>query len=241
MGALDYKQFSTRHRPHIQPPDRVLFVTYRLAGSIPKATVREYKARKIWLANEIDRVRKTILGTDDPIRTNWLQRVEDFSREWFVKFENVLDKAACGPKWLKDERVAAVVAEGLQSLDGDAYRLDAYCVMSNHVHVVFKPSLTASEFREAFDEYGHVAFRCEHPGLSRIMHSLKGRSARECNRVLQRTGQFWEHESFDHVVREGRFYSAIRYTLNNPVKARLVENWRQWRWSYCRKELSDKL
>jgi hypothetical protein len=50
MGNLDYKQFTERHRPHIQPPDSILFVTYRLAGSIPKAAVREYKARKEWLA-----------------------------------------------------------------------------------------------------------------------------------------------------------------------------------------------
>jgi hypothetical protein len=49
LANLDYKQFSKRHRPHIHPPGAVLFVTYRLAGSIPKATMREYKARKEWL------------------------------------------------------------------------------------------------------------------------------------------------------------------------------------------------
>jgi hypothetical protein len=54
------------------------------------------------------------------------------------------------------------------------------------------------------------------------MHSLKGSSARECNLILSRTGQFWEHESFDHFVRAGKFYPTIKYVLNNPVKARLV-------------------
>jgi len=54
-----------------------------------------------------------------------------------------------------------------------------------------------------------------------------------------------EQESFDHVIRAGKFDATVRYVLNNPVKAGLVKDWRDWRWNYCRKELlttmSDKL
>ncbi len=241
MGKLDYKQFSERHRPHIHPPGGILFVTYRLAGSIPKATVREYKARKEWLDNEMKRVRKTTQGSDEPALKHWLERIENFNREWFMKFEDLLHKSSFGPMWMQDERVANIVAEGLHKLDGDAYRLDAYSVMSNHVHTVFQPFLSEEELREGFDEDGHLIFMSDHPGLSRIMHSLKGGSARNCNLALSRTGQFWEHESFDHVVRNGKLHSTIKYVLNNPVKAGLVMDWREWRWNYCRKELSDKL
>ena len=241
MGNLDYKQFTERHRPHIHPPGGILFVTYRLAGSIPNATVREYKAKKEWLGNEMKRVRKTAQGSDEPALKHWLERVENFNREWFVKFEDLLHKAKSGPMWMKEERVANIVAEGLHKLDGDAYRLDAYSVMSNHVHTVFKPFLSEEELREGFDEDGHLIFKSDHPSLSRIMHSLKGSSARDCNLALSRTGQFWEHESFDHVVRNGKFNATIKYVLNNPVKAGLVKDWREWRWNYCRKELSDKL
>jgi REP element-mobilizing transposase RayT len=143
--------------------------------------------------------------------------------------------------WMKDGRVAEAVAGSLRKLDGDAYRLDAYSVMSNHVHAVFKPLLCEAELREFLDGNGHPIFIGEHPGLSQIMHSLKGSSARECNLILSRRGQFWEHESFDDVIRPGRFYATIRYVLNNPVKARLVADWREWRWNYCRSDLSDKL
>ena len=218
MGNLDYKGFSKRHRPHIHPPDSIIFVTYRLAGSIPKAVVRTYKAKKDWLA-----------------------QVEEFNRAWFVKFEDVLHKAQTGPMWMKNEHVADSVASSLQKLDSDAYRLDAYSVMSNHVHAVFKPFLSERELREGFDESGHLIFISKHPGLSRIMQSLKGGSSRECNRILSRAGQFWEHESFDHVIREGKFYATIRYVLNNPVKAGLVRHWREWRWNYCRRELADRV
>ena len=122
-----------------------------------------------------------------------------------------MHKANNGPMWMQDERVAEAVAVSLQKLDGDAYRLDAYCVMSNHVHAVFKPFLSETELRESFDENGRPIFTSEHQSLSRIMQLLKGGSSRECNRILSRTGQFWEHESFDHVVREGKFYQTIRY------------------------------
>ncbi len=60
MSKLDYRQFSRRHRPHIHPPGATLFLTYRLAGSILKATVRYYKAKNEWLENAIARARTTI-------------------------------------------------------------------------------------------------------------------------------------------------------------------------------------
>ena len=241
MGNLDYKQFAERHRPHIHPPGGILFVTYRLAGSIPKATVRDYKAKRDWFANELKRARNIAQRTETPELQGWLERLEKFDREWFMKFEDILHKANVGPMWMRDERVADKVAENLHTLDGDAYRLDAYSVMSNHVHTVFKPFLSERELQESFGKDGRLVFISEYPGLSRIMHSLKGRSARECNLILSRTGQFWEHESFDHVIRPGKFNAAIRYVLNNPVKAGLAKDWREWRWNYCRSEVSDKL
>ncbi len=136
---------------------------------------------------------------------------------------------------------ANAVAMSLQKLDGEAYRLDSYSVMSNHVHAVFKPFLSENDLREVLNEDGRPSFTSEHPSLSPIMQSVKGGSSRECNRILSRTGQFWEHESFDHVVRKGKFYQTIKYVLNNPVKAGLVREWQEWRWNYCRRELSDKL
>jgi putative transposase len=236
MGNLDYKQFSERHRPHIHPPDSILFVTYRLAGSIPRATVREYKAKKEWLAGQLSLVSNEARKRDTPESKRWLEQVENFNRDWFVKFEDIMHKANSGPMWMKDERVAEAVAVSLQKLDGDAYRLDAYSVMSNHVHAVFKPFLSESELHEVLNEDGRPSFTSEHPSLSRIMQSLKGGSSRECNRILSRSGQF-----FDRVVREGKFYQTIKYVLNNPVKAGLVREWREWRWNYCRRELSDRL
>jgi REP element-mobilizing transposase RayT len=240
MGNFAYKQFSERHRPHIHPPGSILFVTYRLAGSIPQAIVRVYKAKKQWFEDQLKRVQENTLYSRTAELDRWHERVEQFNRDWFVKCENILHAAKFGPMWMQDERVAAKVSESLSQLDGKAYRLDAYSIMSNHVHAVFQPFLAEANLIESKDQNGRPVFVSPFPSLARIMQLLKGRSARECNLVLSRTGQFWEHESFDHVIRLGKFDKTVRYVLNNPVKAGLAEHWSGWRWNYCREELRER-
>ena len=72
------------------------------------------------------------------------------------------------------------------------------------------------------------------------MKSIKGFSAREINKLLNRKGSIWQSESFDHIVRdEDEFYRDMNYVIMNPVKAGLVENWRDWKFTYVNKELLD--
>jgi putative transposase len=74
--------------------------------------------------------------------------------------------------------------------------------------------------------------------MSAIMHSLKLYTAREANLVLGRTGSFWQHENYDHVVRdEAELRRIILYVVHNPVKAGLVEHWEDWKWTYCKHSL----
>ena len=48
-------------------------------------------------------------------------------------------------------------------------------------------------------------------------------------------GQFWQHESYDHVVRdEAELLRIRRYVLNNPVRAGLVQQWDEWPWVCCK-------
>lgn len=230
MKPFVYKQFTERHRPHIHPPGALLFVTYRLAGSIPKSVVHQYRARKKWLNEQIEKAH-------DSGSAEWREKADQFKRRWFLKFEDILHNSKSGPMWMEDKRVLAKVADSLHALDGNAFRLDAYSIMSNHVHAVFKPFLSETNLRERSDEEGHPIFVSEFPSLAKIMQLLNGRSAREANFVLLRTGQFWEHESFDHVIRAGKFGKTLAYVLNNPVKAGLVDHWLRWRGNYCRKEL----
>jgi REP element-mobilizing transposase RayT len=65
------------------------------------------------------------------------------------------------------------------------------------------------------------------------MQLLKAKSAAFCNRFLNRRGAFWQHESYDHVVRnEKEFTRIVAYIANNPVKAGLIEDWQAWPYTY---------
>lgn len=252
MSQFDYQEYYRRNLPHIQPPGATLFVTFRLDGSIPQAILDAWRSEKKQL--EAERLRREAISgvTLDPevVATENLT----FQRRWFQKFEAQLHAEVAGPTWLKNAQVAAIVAEALHHRDGKEYRLDAFCVMSNHVHVVFAPLLTEQVAGELADE---IILRKKSGGgktqidslrypekanatLAVIMQSLKGYTAWKCNVALERTGAFWQHESYDHVFRdEGEFGRVIRYVLDNPVKAGLVEQWQNWDWNYCRQTLLE--
>jgi REP element-mobilizing transposase RayT len=60
--------------------------------------------------------------------------------------------------------------------------------------------------------------------LSEAMNKLKGRSARVINKLLDRTGPFWQSSFYDHALRreEDRLQLA-RYVVANPLRAGIVE------------------
>jgi REP element-mobilizing transposase RayT len=142
-----------------------------------------------------------------------LQRLKEASRpELADSLDSYLDQGS-GAAWLKDPSIARLVVDALRHFDGARYRLHAWCVMPNHVHVVFSsmPARTP-------------ALR-----LSSIIQSWKSYTAKEANRLLGRTGSFWQREYYDHLIRDDEdFARCIEYTINNPVKAGLCERWEDW-------------
>jgi len=54
------------------------------------------------------------------------------------------------------------------------------------------------------------------------MHSWKSFTAKEINKRLGQTGNFWRDESFDHLVRSAKQWQCFtHYIQQNPVKAHL--------------------
>lgn len=127
------------------------------------------------------------LKDDSPEMEERVQRLLEFGRKWVVKFEDILHKTEAGPTWLKDDRVAKVVADALHYRDGNVYRLDAYCIMPNHVHAVFTHFLKAKELLQVLVPEG-LRFISKNPPLDRIMKSLEGYSAWEAIGVIGRRG-----------------------------------------------------
>lgn len=117
-----------------------------------------------------------------------------------------------GSCWLKHEDIAKIVRDGLFFHSGKKYELIAWVIMPNHVHILIRPL----------------------PGveLDAIMHSIKSYTAHEANKILGRSGQFWQPESFDRYIRNQKhFLSVIRYIENNPVKAGLCLRPEDWAYS----------
>lgn len=212
------KTFYRRRLPHYQPPHATFFVTFRLAGSLPKDVIERLKRER----ENIEKMLSKKLGTKDVKEK--LRRIRAL---YFGKFDNLLDGAP-GNRWLADPRVADIVSEAIQFRNGRDYDLMAYCVMSNHVHLVVSLART-SHSRDDLDTNKDGA------PLYRIMQQLKSFTAIKANKLLGRSGAFWHHESYDHVVRDdAELERVIRYVLNNPVKAGLAADWQDWKWAYCK-------
>ena len=130
----------------------------------------------------------------------------------FVAVDRLLDRPATGPRWLEQPEVAACVLRtlkyGAETLR--LYDLEAWAIMCNHVHLLIDPRA----------------------GMARITKSIKNYSAREANRILGRTGPFWQMESYDRWVRSGDARAGVlRYIEFNPVSAGLVDQPEDYRWS----------
>jgi len=131
----------------------------------------------------------------------------------FAAQDRILDRRSSGPLWLKDARIAGVVSHAI--LYGDCnrnfYRLYAWVVMPNHVHLLIRPLVP----------------------IPVMMRWLKGSTARSANRTLCRTGQpFWQDESWDHYLRTPRqIYRTAAYIEQNPVSAGLICSNELWPWS----------
>ena len=241
MSQDEFKSFYRRNLPHIQTSGATLFVTFQLAGSIPQHILTQWRMEKL----QFDREKSRLLRLQNDSGPEAIQHRDfaeknkhlEWRRQWFRKFEKTLDNAESGPVWLKDDRIAKAIAESLHYRDGNMYCLDAYCIMSNHVHVVFTPLARQSTRTGVVNPTENTAQTkdlCYNP-LSSIMHSLKGYTAHKANSLLGRTGAFWQPESYDHIVRDSdEWQRIITYVLNNPVKAGLVDTWEKWKWNYYR-------
>jgi REP element-mobilizing transposase RayT len=101
--------------------------------------------------------------------------------------------------------------------------------MPNHVHIVFSLGATASGDTIQLNENVNPF------PVTRLMASIKKYTARKANKLLGREGSFWQHESYDHVIRNpDELERIIWYVLNNPVAAGLTNHWTEWEWTYCK-------
>ncbi|MCB0653895.1 MAG: hypothetical protein KDC85_21640 [Saprospiraceae bacterium] len=212
MKANKIKTFYRHNLPHLQPIGAAFFVTFRLKDSIPRAKLSELK-------QAFEAKKKTLLRENT---VSAKQELMEHHHRFFLAYDKLLEDVRTGPHYLKDPKIALMVTSQLHRFDGELYDLVAYCIMSNHVHILIDTSLQIPEEQDLFN-FEQMDFE----PLERIMKRIKGASARYANLELDRAGStFWQKESYDRFIRnEMEFDNVIGYILNNPVKAGIVKKW----------------
>lgn len=181
-----------RNLPHRLSPGEVIFLTFRLAGSLPAVALERLRAE--YEAGE---------ASEEELYVR--------QRRYFGRFDAQLDRTMGDINWLRVPTVAELVKDALHFHHAQgSFNLLCYCIMPNHVHVV-------------------VGLTDEAPALLRTLKSIKSYTARLGNGLLGRQGQFWQRETYDHVVRDaGELARVVDYVANNPVKAGLAAEWQAW-------------
>ncbi len=91
----------------------------------------------------------------------------------------------------------------------------AYCLMSNHVHLVIDPGL-----------------RAENLGL--LIKRVAGRQTRYVNKLKKRSGSLWEGRyKSSPIDAEDYLLACCRYVELNPLRAGMVDDPAKYPWSSC--------
>jgi hypothetical protein len=117
-----------RHLPHQVPAGFPIFLTWNLKGAMPPAAIEKLRQRRLRLEKQKPRPGETI--SERRIRENKII---------FAVADRFLYQAVDGPTHLKDPRAARCVEDSIIFGSGSRYDLFAWCVMSNHVHVLLTP------------------------------------------------------------------------------------------------------
>lgn len=174
----------TRGRlPHWSQQGRALFVTFRLTDSLPQNRLDQLaRMKQEWLDTH------PLPWSDDAL--------SEYEHKILVQVNKWLD-AGYGSCILQRHDIRQVVTDALRFYDEKQYKLWAYVVMPNHVHLVASPIGDGN--------------------VMKPVGNAKRYSATMINRMQGCQGHLWQRESFDRIVRSGdHFERIIRYIKNNP-------------------------
>jgi REP element-mobilizing transposase RayT len=122
-------------------------------------------------------------------------------------------------RWILPAIARGITLESCLWGNGKRFDLHGAVVMPDHVHLVLTPLA---------DSNGIFS-------VAEIMQGIKSSSAHQINRVLKRQGQVWQHESFDHVLRQEEGVAAkVEYVIQNPVRRGLVCQPSEYEWLWTK-------
>ena len=198
--------------PHFTPIAASYFITIRLYDSLPQNIFLPIKE-----THEIE--------LQDILKSNHTKEEKDkltinLKEKYFSNFESQLDNKY-GECYLSQPEIARCVIDKLKQYDGKYYDLYAYTIMPNHVHFLMDTAIQSNYVHDPTDKDMVTGYK----SLPEIMNLIKGGTARECNRLLNRKGTFWASAYYDRTIRDERHWkNTVNYIVNNPIKAGITSS-----------------
>ena len=197
--------------PHCDKPGLVQFITFRLWDSMPSSRRGEWEHLLAIERSHAPRSGARSIASPDGKTRIEARRLA--SREQRVKLEDYIDRGL-GKCFLRDSRIATLMEGTMFFHQGKRFELLAWVVMPNHVHTLI--------------EVGEMP-------LSKIIQNWKSIVAVKANKLLGRSGDFWQLDYWDTYMRdEAQKLKVIRYIENNPVTAKLCRAPEEWPFSSAR-------
>ena len=101
------------------------------------------------------------------------------------------------------ERWARLMVDILNHYDGPGYKLHAFVIMPDHLHLLISPI----------------------ESVEKSVQLIKGGFSFRAKRELQWNGEIWQPGFTDHRIRDEEDWKRhLEYIRTNPIEARLVEN-----------------
>ena len=191
-GAESSREWYSRgYLPHCDRIGLLQSITFRLADSLPQDVLKRLELEIACVAKEQRELHRRKL------------------------IEKYMD-SGMGCCALKHPAVADMVQSAFLTFDGVKYRLIAWCIMPNHVHVLIEPLIEVRKIVQSWKSFtGRWVMRLN----AELELGVPGKS-------------LWMREYWDRYIRnEGHLHTVIEYIHQNPVKARLCQFPESWRWS----------
>ena len=105
--------------------------------------------------------------------------------------------------------------------DRGQWRISAFCLMPDHLHVIV-----------ALADESPDDSREPSPALMALVGAFKSYTTSQVAWKHGLNGHLWQRDFYDHVARDATdLEEQCRYLLNNPIRRGLVDDWQDYRWS----------
>jgi len=199
------------HLPHIQLTEQIIFLTWRLAFTLPRPMLDLLAQMRLTL----DMIHRSPEHAIEELRCDYYSQ--------FGKLDEFLGKFDLAGLSLCRNGFGELICGAFRFYDNKFYELHSYCVMPNHVHLLIRP------LRDKAGEFFKDSV---------IVQRIKSYTSQEINRALGRKGKVWSDDYFDRYIRSPKdYYKVVEYILNNPPKAGLASHQDEWPYAWFRRQL----